>query len=331
MSPPAAPGQDQPSSPSGKLRSLIRKLIDCARGCLHALQHPAPAAPPALPPGIVTLLIARLTRGLARATALEARVAELAPRLDRPAREEAPAAAAAVAAASLSETPAPAAQESAARTRKKPRAAGAAPASLAAAIPSAEQIAAEVRRRPIGEVLADICADIGITCTHPLWPELQEAIVAYGGRYDRLLAGIAQPTEALLQEYPPDEALLVFPPDGGKPTGKPWTEAFTTALEAETEKQLPPPDPPDPAAAERTRDLAFDLIVDLQPRTAAEAVLAQRYVVASMHAIAASARAAVAASQRLRARWQRQTLLLLKRADRAMKALMARQAKPLPA
>jgi hypothetical protein len=39
-------------------------------------------------------------------------------------------------------------------------------------MPTAEQIAAEVRRRPIGAVIADICRDLRILPSHPLWRDI---------------------------------------------------------------------------------------------------------------------------------------------------------------
>jgi hypothetical protein len=38
-----------------------------------------------------------------------------------------------------------------------------------------------VRRRPVGAVIADICRDLGILPSHPLWRELSEAIIRLGG------------------------------------------------------------------------------------------------------------------------------------------------------
>ena len=40
-------------------------------------------------------------------------------------------------------------------------------------LPTPEQIAATVRRQPIGAVFADICRDLGIPPSHPLWRELR--------------------------------------------------------------------------------------------------------------------------------------------------------------
>jgi hypothetical protein len=46
------------------------------------------------------------------------------------------------------------------------------------------EIAAEIRRRPIGAVIVDICRDLGLTpgqCDRAFWDELSHAIIAYGG------------------------------------------------------------------------------------------------------------------------------------------------------
>ena len=48
-------------------------------------------------------------------------------------------------------------------------------------LPTPEQIAAEVRRRPVGAVIADICRDLGIVGDHPLWQKLNWTILRYGG------------------------------------------------------------------------------------------------------------------------------------------------------
>jgi hypothetical protein len=57
-------------------------------------------------------------------------------------------------------------------------------------LPTAEQIAAEVRRRPIGAVIVDICRDLGITGSHPLWREVQWAIIKHRGSLVRLVMAI---------------------------------------------------------------------------------------------------------------------------------------------
>jgi hypothetical protein len=57
-------------------------------------------------------------------------------------------------------------------------------------LPTEAEIAAWVRRRPIGAVIADICRDLGIVCGHPLWRELQRAITRERGNYFRLVSEI---------------------------------------------------------------------------------------------------------------------------------------------
>jgi hypothetical protein len=50
-----------------------------------------------------------------------------------------------------------------------------------ARLPTVERIAADVRRKPVGTVLLDICRDLGIMADHPLWRELNLAIIMHGG------------------------------------------------------------------------------------------------------------------------------------------------------
>ncbi len=64
-------------------------------------------------------------------------------------------------------------------------------------MPTPEQIAAEIRRRPIGEVIADICRDLGIVPAHPLWAELARTIMCEGGRYAALIIDILKRRERL--------------------------------------------------------------------------------------------------------------------------------------
>lgn len=47
-------------------------------------------------------------------------------------------------------------------------------------LPTAAQMAAELRRRPIAEVIAGICRDLCITPDHPLWQQFREALAAFG-------------------------------------------------------------------------------------------------------------------------------------------------------
>ena len=53
-----------------------------------------------------------------------------------------------------------------------------------ARLPTADEIAAEVRSRPIGAIIADICRDLGIApgdLDGAFWDELNLAIISYGG------------------------------------------------------------------------------------------------------------------------------------------------------
>jgi hypothetical protein len=53
-----------------------------------------------------------------------------------------------------------------------------------ARLPTEAEIAAEVRSRPVGAVIVDICCDLGIMPGHldrAFWDELAHAIIAYGG------------------------------------------------------------------------------------------------------------------------------------------------------
>ena len=44
-----------------------------------------------------------------------------------------------------------------------------------------------MRRRPVGAVIADICRDLGIVPSNPLWRELSLAIIANGGNLATLV------------------------------------------------------------------------------------------------------------------------------------------------
>jgi hypothetical protein len=60
------------------------------------------------------------------------------------------------------------------------------------ALPTPEEIAALLRRRPLGAVIVDICHDLGIMpgdVDPELWCELRAAIIEYGGSLAKYLAG----------------------------------------------------------------------------------------------------------------------------------------------
>ena len=53
-------------------------------------------------------------------------------------------------------------------------------------MPTAAEIAAAVRDRPAGEVIADICRDLGIVPSHPLWDKIWMVVTEFGGNVMRL-------------------------------------------------------------------------------------------------------------------------------------------------
>ena len=169
MSTTEAPADPKPS-PAGRLLGLVRQLIDYGRQLVTTLRN----NPHQLSAGDIALILARITRGLLRAEALEARVIRDTARLDA--------------------EPAPPRGDS--RRRSRPARAADATASREALIPAldpgfslptSEQIAVEVRRRPIGAVIADICRDLGIMPSHPLWRDVQLAMIRHGGSLANLV------------------------------------------------------------------------------------------------------------------------------------------------
>ena len=164
----------------GKFLALLHTLIAYGRNLTDTLRR-HPGDPRILPcfayvartfvTGDLTLILARITRGLLRAAALEERLRRLAAcgqDLRDPSRAPSP--------------PKPRKK----RARKKPPARLHDPArdpSLDAPL-TLEQIAAEDRRRPIGAVLVDICLDLGIAqgqMDRVTWKELYFLIISYGG------------------------------------------------------------------------------------------------------------------------------------------------------
>jgi AcrR family transcriptional regulator len=161
----------KPSRASGLL-ALVRALIDYGRHLATTFRsnpHPFGAAD-------IALILARITSGLLRAEALEARIIRNAARLDTPPTPP----------RATSHRQSPPAPAAAARDALVP---GLDPGIC---LPTPEQIAAEIRRRPIGAVIADICRDLGIMANHPLWRELSAVIIRYGGNLARLVKDICE-------------------------------------------------------------------------------------------------------------------------------------------
>jgi hypothetical protein len=154
---------------SGRLLALIRKLIDYGRELATTIRQRADADPGftrrCFGTKDMVLIVRRIAHGLLLANALEARVQRRAAALDAGPRPM--------------------------RVRSSPRPAAARPAQRPDPclddLPTPEQIAAEIRRRPIGAVIADIRRDLGILPSHPLMREVQAAIMRHGGSFTRLI------------------------------------------------------------------------------------------------------------------------------------------------
>ena len=170
---PTASNPDTQPSRVGRLLALVRKLIDYGRDLAAKVQLRDPATETRhFDTSDISLILARITQGLRRAQALEERLVRNAARLDTPRRPRT--------------TPA------AHRPRATRLAAECGPSGdpPLAPLPTAEQIAADVRRRPTGAVLADICRDLGILPSHPLWRQLSREIIRHGGSLTALLSDI---------------------------------------------------------------------------------------------------------------------------------------------
>ena len=170
---PVAASAPAPSR-TGRLFGLVRKLIDYGKDLAHSLQQRAAATTLVtvarnFGTSDIALILARITRGLLLANALEARF------VSHPERE--------VAATALVRAPpdrAPRTDQPAAH-----RAGGAAPE--LALLPTAQEIATALRHRPVGAVIADICRDLGIAPSHPLWREVMLVVAEHGGNATKLL------------------------------------------------------------------------------------------------------------------------------------------------
>jgi hypothetical protein len=238
------PHQDRPvagaeaPSRTGKLLGLVRKLIDYGKDLANTLQQRTAATNLVLVTRAfgtkdIAFILARITRGLLRAAALEARViSRIAEEAKRPAAASAP----------------PPRQPRAAQPAD--RCPGPADDPRLACLPTPEEIAAEVRRRPIGAVLADICRDLGILPSHPLWRELNLAIMDNGGNATALIqetfrrrgSDWTNDTRSIIPPMPPgwtppsgQSFLPPMPPGWQPPTRPPSAAASGT-------------DPPEPVA-----------------------------------------------------------------------------------
>ncbi len=233
----AVAGAAAPSH-TGSLLGLLRKLVDYGKDLANTLRQRTAATnlvfvTLAFGTKDIALILSRITRGLLRAAALEARVvSRIAEEAKRPAAASAPPPRQPRAAQPVDRCPRPA---------EDPR---------LARLPTPEQIAAEVRRRPIGAVLADICRDLGILPSHPLWRDLNLAILDNGGNAGALLVETlkrrgsdwASDTRSIIPPMPPGwtpppgQSFLPPMPPGWQPPTRPRSAAASGT------------DPPEPVA-----------------------------------------------------------------------------------
>jgi len=155
-------------SRTSRLLGLLHKLIDYGLELVCSLQQ-APAVATLLIVARqfgtrdIALILARITRGLQLAGELEAKL------VHRPLPE--------TVVQDFFRMPV----DRAPRTRRP-----VAPRVPLPDMPTAEEIAAALRDRPAGEVIADICRDLGIVPSHPLWNEIWMVVTEFGGNVMRL-------------------------------------------------------------------------------------------------------------------------------------------------
>jgi len=182
---------------------LIRKLIDYGKELAGTLQQ-RPSAETLFDITrcfgtlSIALILARITRGLRIAAAPEARLAS------RPARPEQ-----AHATARAPSPRKPSAARPPARHQDDP-------ASLLDHFPTPEEIAAQLRHRPIGAVLVDICGDLGIVTSHPLWREITLVLIENGGSLVALVKDVFKRVR-MTNFVPPDTKLIPPMPPGWRP------------------------------------------------------------------------------------------------------------------
>lgn len=182
----ADPQSTTPAAPAGAaagLLVLVRALAVIGQELLDCLRDGAGAIHPSrllfrFQTDMIALIVARVQRGLMIAAALEKRLLRGGHMLGltRPNLG--------IAQPDQRDTPHP---SNPTRRRKARYDAAADDAALLLGLPSAEDIAERLRRQPIGAVLVDLCLDLGINCTHPLWRDLHAAILCHGGNMAHLM------------------------------------------------------------------------------------------------------------------------------------------------
>ncbi len=219
--PPAAP-----TTPTalGRVLSVLRKLIDLGKQVAATVQQRA-TAPDfwffAKPFGTADLaiILTRITNALRLAAALEARLCQRAERGQDLAEMPIPMPSA--------RNPRPERQIAPPDTQTEPQSADHPQDPRLARLLTEAEIAAEIRRRPIGAIIVDICLDLGITAgqlDRAFWDELAHSIVAYGGSLAHYFISmnkrvfsltdeeLASPTAPWANPPPRSPALSTHPP-----------------------------------------------------------------------------------------------------------------------
>ena len=167
---PTDPNPRGKPSQANALVRLIQTLIDFGQQRLADLRShltPEDTQDTGIAFGTFNLavILARVFRGLRLATALQHRIAANAKRVDAPLR------------------PSPPARSRPNRPPRKPPLTDAQDnAALLARLPTDAEVAAMLRHRPIGKLLVDICADLGIGVHHPLWQDVKRFLYRHGGQ-----------------------------------------------------------------------------------------------------------------------------------------------------
>ena len=145
--------------------------------------------------------------------------------------------------ASAPSEPGPAPDQPAAR-RPARKAAAAEPLRQFSQLPSMEELEADARRRPTGQVMIDICLDLGVVpglCHARFWSELWNVIIWYDGNGARYYREIDARRDRFNNEYGrPRE------PDGSEP-GRAMRRVLGFFIgEVPVNPHAPPPDLPPP-------------------------------------------------------------------------------------
>ncbi len=211
---PTTPGQ---TTPARTIPARIAALLHTVRILLGYGRHLAETAPhraastdfnavaACFGTGRLYTILAHLQRGLLRATALEHVLLARAARgrdIDFAApRERAIAAPAATAVPSAGSPAGQPAEAHAVRKPRRSRPAGWNDPELF--MPTLEELVAQVRRRPLGRTLVEICLDLAVVpgfCTGAFWNELFDSIRLHGGSVATLMQEKLRREEAFSKE-----------------------------------------------------------------------------------------------------------------------------------